>query len=97
MKMIHLLSILILVMTFFSAMALAQTGDANAGGFMISVFAFFDALPGWLAAITTVVTAATGITALTPSKSDDAIINRILKFLNLLAGNFALNKNADDK
>lgn len=94
MKLTHLLSILI--MTLFSALALAQTGEEGMS-FMTSVFAFFDAFPGWLVAITSVVTAATGITALTPTKSDDAIVNTILKFLNLLAGNFGLNKNADDK
>lgn len=53
-------------------------------------------LPDWLVAITTTVTAATAITALTPTKSDDKIINSVLKVLNFLAGNFLKNKNADD-
>ncbi len=53
------------------------------------------ALPVWLVAITTVVTAATAITAITPTKTDDKIINGILKVLNFLAGNFGKNKNAD--
>ena len=49
----------------------------------------------WLAAVTTVVTAATAITAITPTKTDDTIVNGILKVLNFLAGNFGKNKNAD--
>ena len=56
-----------------------------------------EALPSWLVAITAVVTAATAITALTPTKTDDKIINKVLKVLNFLAGNVGKNKNADDK
>ena len=55
-----------------------------------------EAAPVWLTAITGVVTAATAITALTPSKSDDKVLNTILKVLNFLAGNVGKNKNADD-
>jgi hypothetical protein len=40
-------------------------------------------------------TAATAVTALTPSTSDDKIVNGILKFLNVIAGNVGKNKNAD--
>lgn len=54
-----------------------------------------EALPDWLVAITAVVTAATAITALTPTKTDDKIINSVLAVLNFLAGNFLKNKNAD--
>ena len=54
-----------------------------------------DALPAWVAAITTVVTAATAITILTPTKTDDKIISTILKVLNVIAGNVGKNKNAD--
>lgn len=49
----------------------------------------------YLGPVTAVVTAATAITALTPSKADNTILNGILKVLNLLAGNFLKNKNAD--
>lgn len=62
----------------------------------MDIFALIDAMPTWVHAITGVVTAATAITALTPTKADDQIIGMILKVLNLLAGNVAKNKNADD-
>lgn len=64
---------------------------------MESILNLVDAIPAWLAAIATVVTAATAITALTPSKADDKWLNGVLKLLNVLAGNIAKNKNADDK
>ncbi len=44
---------------------------------------------------TGIITLATAITAVTPSKSDDKILAGILKFINLLAGNIGKNKNAD--
>lgn len=64
---------------------------------MEQITAILEAAPVWLTAITGVVTAATAITALTPSKSDDEIINKVLRVLNILAGNFLKNKNADSK
>ena len=51
----------------------------------------------WIVAIAGVVTAATAITMLTPTKTDDAVISFILRVLNVLAGNVLKNKNADDK
>lgn len=45
-------------------------------------------LPQWLTAITAVVTAAAAITALTPTKSDDAFLAKVLKVLDWLALNF---------
>jgi hypothetical protein len=63
---------------------------------MEQITAILEAAPVWLTAITGVVTAATAITALTPSKSDDKVLDTILKVLNLLAGNIGKNKNADD-
>jgi hypothetical protein len=59
--------------------------------------------PDWLVAIAGVVTALTGITALTPSKLDDKYlghatkyVNIALKFANMGAGNVGQNKNKDD-
>ena len=49
----------------------------------------------WFSAITGLVTAATAITAITPTKTDDMVVNGLLKVLNFLAGNFGKNKNAD--
>ena len=54
-------------------------------------------LPAWITAITALVTAATAITALTPTRADDRIANMILRVLNFIAGNFARNRNADDR
>ena len=51
----------------------------------------------WVAGITAVVTACTAITAITPTKSDDKIIDAILRILNVLAGNVAKNRNRDDR
>lgn len=61
----------------------------------MEIFAIFDQIPAWIVAVTTLVTGATAITALTPSKSDDKIVNMILKFLNAIAGNIGKNTNAD--
>ena len=55
-----------------------------------------ELLPVWLVAFTTLVTAANAITALTPTTSDDKVINAILKFLNTLSLNVGKNKNADE-
>ncbi len=55
-----------------------------------------DNLAVWIAALTTLVTAATALTALTPTKVDDKVVSFLLRMLNLLAGNFGMNKNADD-
>lgn len=77
-----------------AAMAFAEVAEVT---FLDRLNNFFDSFPVWLAALTTVVTAATAITVLTPTKSDDAFVNKLLRLLNLLAGNFGLNKNKDDK
>jgi hypothetical protein len=58
---------------------------------------FFTNLPAWLVAATALVTSLSAITAVTPTKSDDKIINSILKILNILSLNVGANKNADDK
>lgn len=67
----------------------------ESGGFLTSLMKLFESFPAWLVAFTALVTAATGITALTPSKTDDKYLGYLLGFLNMLAGNFGSNKNAD--
>ncbi len=54
-------------------------------------------VPDILAAAGTVCVACTAVTALTPTQSDDKIINFVLKILNLLSGNIGKNRNKDDQ
>jgi hypothetical protein len=54
-----------------------------------------DKIPAWIQAITVLVTAATAITMLTPTKTDDRIINFLLKILNIMSGNVLKNTNKD--
>ena len=51
----------------------------------------------WALLITGIITAATAITAGTPSKSDNKALNSILAVLNIVAGNIGRNKNEDAK
>jgi hypothetical protein len=59
------------------------------------ITSILEVFPVWLQAIMGVVTAATAITALTPSTADDRAINFALKILNFLAGNVMKNRNKD--
>jgi len=59
------------------------------------IMSTLETFPIWLQGITAVVTAATAITALTPSKADDRAIGWLLKMLNILAGNVFKNRNKD--
>lgn len=52
-------------------------------------------LPMWLEIAMSVLTAATVITAMTPTKVDNQILDAMSKGLNFLAGNVGKNKNAD--
>ncbi len=47
--------------------------------------------------LTILVTVATVITALTPSRWDNRMLDRIFQFMNLIAGNVGQNRNADDR
>jgi len=62
---------------------------------MADLLALLDAAPAWLHAITALVTAATAVTALTPSTADDKVLNTVLRVLNFVAGNVGKNRNAD--
>lgn len=61
------------------------------------MFTFLLGLAEYVAPVTAVITAATAITAITPTKIDNKIIDIVLRILNILAGNFLMNKNKDDK
>ena len=62
-----------------------------------TVIDLYGALPAWVEALTAIVTAATALTALTPTKTDNKIIDSALGVLNFLAGNVLKNKNADSE
>ena len=65
---------------------------------MDMITGLISGMPGWLHIAITVLSASlTAITALTPSKSDDKIVNTILKVMNMFAGNIGKNKNADSE
>ena len=76
-----------------SGLALGQ--DAETVAEVGKLAAFFAAAPPWIFAITSVVTACTAVTALTPTKTDDKVLNVILKVLNIIAGNVGMNTNRD--
>lgn len=63
--------------------------------FINQIITYIDQLPPWINAVTVIVTAATALTMLTPTKTDDKIINGALQVLNFIAGNILKNKNAD--
>ncbi len=50
----------------------------------------------WVAAIATLIAAANGITALTPTRVDNNVLGVVLQILNWLSLNVYKNKNADD-
>ena len=62
---------------------------------MEMIMTMFGQLPDWVNALTGIVTSATALTILTPSRSDDKILDWILKILNFISGNFGKNTNKD--
>ena len=87
--------LLTFILFFIPVLACAQTVPPERVQTLFEVFAnLMTSLPAWISAFTVTVTAATAITSLTPNKTDDKVLNAILKVLNFLAGNFGKNKNA---
>lgn len=52
-----------------------------------AIYTFFDSFPAWLNAIMAVISAASAVTALTPTPRDDQIVGKIYRVLQLLALN----------
>jgi hypothetical protein len=55
-----------------------------------SIYAFFDGIPVWLNAIMAVISAASAVTALTPTPRDDQFLARVYRILEILALNVKL-------
>ncbi len=56
----------------------------------------FAALPGWLDGLAMLVSASAAIAALTPSRSDDAVLGALLRIINIVGLNVGRARNADD-
>jgi hypothetical protein len=52
-----------------------------------AIYGFFDGFPAWLNAILAVISAASAITALTPTPKDDEVLGTIRRWLEVLALN----------
>lgn len=59
--------------------------------------AYIDMIPGWIKALTLLVTGANAITMLTPTEADNKALAMVLKLLNVLSGNVLQNTNKDAK
>lgn len=64
--------------------------------FLTTVSELLVAAEPWLTAAAGVIAAASALTALTPTKTDDKYLNIVLKALNWAALNLYKNKNADE-
>jgi hypothetical protein len=52
-----------------------------------SLTQIFSAVPSWLQALSTIVAAASAVTALTPTPDDDKVVGKIYRVLDFLALN----------
>ena len=62
---------------------------------MEMILGFLTSGGDYFSAACVVISSLTAITAITPSKLDDKILNTILKVMNMFAGNIGKNKNKD--
>lgn len=60
-----------------------------------SVDVFLDSMPVLMQSFAVVVSSFTVVTAITPTKADNKVLNLLLRVANILAGNVGKNKNAD--
>ncbi len=60
-----------------------------------SVDVFLDGMPVLAQSFAVVVSSFTVVTAITPTKADNKVLNLLLRVANILAGNVGKNKNAD--
>ena len=67
--------------------------ETESVGLIASIIAGY---PTWLTAIISLISGATALTALTPTKVDNKILGGTLKVLNLVAGNVLKNRNKDE-
>jgi hypothetical protein len=59
---------------------------------LTTVLGWFGSLPEWFAAISAILTAATGIVILTPTPADDNALAWLRKIFSFLSGNVGNNK-----
>ena len=61
----------------------------------MDILGWVSSWPSYVHAVFGVVSAATALTALTPTKVDDRVLSWLLTALNILAGNVLKNRNKD--
>ena len=65
---------------------------------IVGIINFIDQLPAIVNALMGLVVAANAVTIITPTRIDDdalGFVNKGLRVLNVIAGNFGRNRNAD--
>ena len=60
-----------------------------------SIIDLINQAPDWVAAVTAIFMGVKMFTALTPSTTDNEVVDKILKFLNIIALNVFKDKNED--
>ena len=61
----------------------------------MDILGWVSSWPSYVHAVFGIVSAATALTALTPTKVDDRVLSRLRTALNILAGNVLKNRNKD--
>lgn len=88
--------LLLLIMTFLVfAVATISAQEPPVLEAVVPKLTLWETLSMYVGPAATVCLAATAITAITPTKVDNMVLDVILKILNFLAGNVLKNKNKD--